>query len=707
MPSSRHNERIVRFGLFEFRPDTKELRKGGLRIRVQAKPLQILRTLIDRPGELISRDELQKELWPDGTFVDFESGLNTATNRLRAALNDSAEQPRYIETLPRLGYRFICPVQELGVSGVGEVANSPQTSPSTEIEFETKPPHLVQSSSPDEVRSKSLRSAFRYALLTLFAVAAVTGLALYSRVGKDARAAQVSFHPLTYRPEVIYAARFLPGAESAVYSTYSEPDGIRTLRLKVEGNNPQPAVVDEGTLVSVSPSGDLVVRTHLPHDSGTQLSQVSLSGKKVSLDAKNARGAEWFPDGRHLALLRRIGIEWVVEFPAGHIAYRCDGSISDLRVSPDGNWVAFIEHPMRDDDRGHIRVVDKSGKTRELTADWSSAVGLAWSHSGNEIWFTASKTGVVRNLYAVSKSGVLRRLSNAPASLRLFDIAADGRLLLSVDDIRGAMLARFPGSHEAADVSQFDEPNVQAISSDGQRILFTESGDAGGQHYKALLLDNANHSSHIIGSGRAMGISPDGRQVLLLDPQDNRTLAIVPLQGGASKRISGGGLHYQWARFLSPDVLLAGASFSTGPLMLYRQSLDGSSPTALTGLPYLDYPAIAPDRCRAVGRSATDVVLVNFCQKTAEPLHVPAGAVPAAWSADGTSVVLALTSEMPPALVKLDLRSNSLTKWKPLYIPQASFSAQLTSIAAAPEAGAYAYSVEERLSRLYIVDGWS
>jgi Tol biopolymer transport system component len=506
---------------------------------------------------------------------------------------------------------------------------------------------------------------------------------------------------------MIYSARFLPGADSAVYTTYSEADGVRTMRLKVQGNNPRPVLVDTETLVSVSPSGDLVVRTNSPHQSGTQLSQVSLSGKKIDFDAKNARAADWAANGRQLALLRRVGVESIVEFPAGRIAYRCSGFISDLRVSPDGNWAAFIEHPMRDDDRGHIRVVDRNGNTRELTADWSSAVGLAWSHSGREIWFTASKTGVVKNLYAVSTSGVLRRLSNTPASLRLFDIAADGRVLLSVDDIRGAMLAQFPGAHEAADVSQFDEPYVQAMSSDGQRILFTESGDAGGQHYKTLLLDNTNHSSRIIGSGRAMGMSPDGRLVLLLDPQDNQTLAIVPLQGGSCKRISGGGLRYQWARFLSQDVLVAGASFPTGRLMLYRQSLDGSSPVALSALPYLDYPAIAPDHCRAVGRSATDLMLVNFCQNTAEPLHVPAGAIPAAWSADGTSVVLALTSEMPPAIAKLDLGSNSLTKWNPLHIPQNSSSAALNSIVAAPEAGAFAYSIEEQLSRLYIVDGWS
>ncbi len=102
--------RIFTFGIFELRPDTGELWKHGIRIKVQMKPLRVLEALLQHPGEVVAREELIRKLWPEGTFVDFEAGLNTATNRLRAALGDSGVTPRYIETLPRLGYRFICPV---------------------------------------------------------------------------------------------------------------------------------------------------------------------------------------------------------------------------------------------------------------------------------------------------------------------------------------------------------------------------------------------------------------------------------------------------------------------------------------------------------------------------------------------------------------------------------------------------------------------
>src|SRR5262245_21897480 len=100
----------IRFGLFEFDPQSGELRKQGIRIRLQGQPVEILSVLLARPGELVTREELKKKLWPADTFVDFDRSLNAAVKRLRAALGDSAETPRFIETLARRGYRFIAPV---------------------------------------------------------------------------------------------------------------------------------------------------------------------------------------------------------------------------------------------------------------------------------------------------------------------------------------------------------------------------------------------------------------------------------------------------------------------------------------------------------------------------------------------------------------------------------------------------------------------
>src|SRR5213594_2647771 len=103
----RPSHGTVRFGIFELDADAGELRKQGTRMKLQEQPLQMLQVLLQRPGEVVTREELQQKIWPSDTFVDFDHGINNAIKRLREALGDNTETPRYIETLPRRGYRFI------------------------------------------------------------------------------------------------------------------------------------------------------------------------------------------------------------------------------------------------------------------------------------------------------------------------------------------------------------------------------------------------------------------------------------------------------------------------------------------------------------------------------------------------------------------------------------------------------------------------
>lgn len=106
-----------RFGIFEADTATGELRRQGLRIKLNAQPFQVLLMLLDHPSELVTREEIARELWPEGTYVDFERGVNSAINRIREALADSSQSPRFIETLARRGYRFVAPVECIPVSG--------------------------------------------------------------------------------------------------------------------------------------------------------------------------------------------------------------------------------------------------------------------------------------------------------------------------------------------------------------------------------------------------------------------------------------------------------------------------------------------------------------------------------------------------------------------------------------------------------------
>jgi cholera toxin transcriptional activator len=107
----QNHSKIARFGLFELDLDAGELRKSGVRLRLQGQPFQVLALLLEHAGDVVTREELREKLWPADTFVDFDHSVNTAINKVREALGDSASSPRYVETLARRGYRFIAPVQ--------------------------------------------------------------------------------------------------------------------------------------------------------------------------------------------------------------------------------------------------------------------------------------------------------------------------------------------------------------------------------------------------------------------------------------------------------------------------------------------------------------------------------------------------------------------------------------------------------------------
>ena len=117
MATSRSSSVRARFGQYEVELSSGDLRRSGVPVRIQEQPLQVLRLLLEAEGRVVTREQLQGVLWPEDTFVDFEHGVNTAVKKLRRALGDTVENPQFIETLPKFGYRFIAPVEWVGDSG--------------------------------------------------------------------------------------------------------------------------------------------------------------------------------------------------------------------------------------------------------------------------------------------------------------------------------------------------------------------------------------------------------------------------------------------------------------------------------------------------------------------------------------------------------------------------------------------------------------
>src|SRR5438067_914490 len=133
MPDAMQAPTVRRFGAFEINLQSGEVRKNGMRLRLSGQPFQVLAMLVERPGEVVTREELHSRLWPADTFVDFDHGLNNAVARVREVLGDSSDTPRYVETIPRRGYRFIAPVADTPPATVSPPISKPKISPAPEV----------------------------------------------------------------------------------------------------------------------------------------------------------------------------------------------------------------------------------------------------------------------------------------------------------------------------------------------------------------------------------------------------------------------------------------------------------------------------------------------------------------------------------------------------------------------------------------------
>src|SRR5215475_9458522 len=131
--------KVLRFGLYEVDFAAQELRKSGIKIKIQDQPFQILALLLERPGQIVTREEIQKRLWAGDTFVDFDLGLNSAVKKLRQALGDESDNPRFVETLYRRGYRFIAPVSTAGPQNGGVAAPQPKAAAAEDVPKNSDP----------------------------------------------------------------------------------------------------------------------------------------------------------------------------------------------------------------------------------------------------------------------------------------------------------------------------------------------------------------------------------------------------------------------------------------------------------------------------------------------------------------------------------------------------------------------------------------
>jgi eukaryotic-like serine/threonine-protein kinase len=696
-------ERVVRFGPFELCLDTGELRKHGIRVRLQGKPFHILSALLEDPGHVVTREELRTRLWPADTFVDFESGLNTAVNRLRGALGDSAEKPIYIETLARLGYRFI------GSITVAEGTHRLQAVRPLEPPGIESAPTAVESLRSVNLAANpkqwlSLPTRTWVMIGSLVAIAAFAATAVFFRIGGSN--SEPSFHQVTFRKGSVMQARFTPDGGNLIYSAEWNGAASRVFQADLVSPEARDLGFENAWLASLSPTAEMAVFIKPKNASKAVLERVPLQGGAPRLISDRAEAADWAPDGT-LCLVIRGKSGRLVEFPPGRKIYASNGWITSPRVSPRGDEVAFLEHPLIGDDAGQVVFVNSSGAARVLSSGWGSAVGLAWPPSGREVWFTAARSGANRSLMAVDLRGHVRKIATVPGDLQLKDIASSGKVLIAHTTQHMTMFLANLNERSERDISWLDWSDAVAISKDGRGVLFDESGEGGGKRYSVYLYRTDTRSSERLGEGRAMDLSRDGDWALTQSVGDPTKLTLVSVNGAQPKLISGHGLAYRWAKFF-PDgkEILFAASYPKQPPSIYRQRITDSSPTLIKAGIDLNGAVIDANGGIAIGCDGSQIIVLDLFKGNTRSINTPECVTPTAFV--GAQTVLTRHEDNGTIVLELlNLTNGQLAPYRRYAPPDLTGSSYLLPLHIAEDLHTFAYSRMQSLSDLFVVSGWN
>jgi Tol biopolymer transport system component len=421
--------------------------------------------------------------------------------------------------------------------------------------------------------------------------------------------------------------------------------------------------------------------------------------------------ADWSPDGSALAVVRHVQSGKRLEYPVGTVLYETPGWISHARVSPLGDRVAFIDHPVAGDNRGSVQVVAAGERPRILSDGWKSLWGLAWSPDGSEVWFTASEREAARSIFAVTVGGRQRLVYRIPLRLTLQDVSADGRrLLLSQDQLRRSSVGRTRGESQERDLSWLDYTNAKDISADGRTLLFSEDGEAGGASYSVYVRPMDGSPAVRLGEGRATALSPDAQWALSIraDKTPHR-LTALPTGVGEVRELPAGPLErYEWAGFFANGTRVFATGNEPGRrTRLYVQDFPSGTPRAISeeGVSASFGSVAASPDGRVIAALGPDEVLKLYPVDGGTPRVLRGanpGELPVQWTADGRQVYVFRLGELPSAVTLVDVDTGARTPWRTLIPTDPSGVLAVVRVRMTPDGSAYVYTFSRILSDLYL-----
>jgi len=554
---------------------------------------------------------------------------------------------------------------------------------------------------------------WRIAVAGLALVAVLgAGLLLGRRVG--VKAVPPSFHPLTFRRGTIFSARFAPDGENVIYSARWETDHTQLFLTRPENPESRPLGLTDSSLLAISSSGEMAISLGCqvngpPLRCRGTLARVAMGGSAPREILEGVLYADWSPDGKDFAVVRRESGRVRLEFPIGKVLAETDGLISSPRISPKGDAIAFIDHPINGDNRGSVAMVDLRGNRRTLSGGWSSAEGLAWSPSGDEIWFAAGKEEGPNALYAVTSSGRARLLARFPRSVRLHDVSRNGRALLTEDYLREELVFGSTSKPTERDLSWLDFSVPIALSPDGEMLLFYEGGIGGGTSGATYIRKTDGSPAVKLGEGMPQALSPDRRWALSsLYTQRPPKLILYSIGAGETKALNLAGLQYLGSAEWLADgkrILFQGTEPGHRP-RVYVQQLPDARPTPIT-------PEIAEK-----GPTSTDgrFVIVSDSEDRFLVYPVTGGRpIPVygitraddilGWSADSHFLYVCSIEMSSAKVYRVDPATGHRNFWKELGPRDATAVLGLNSLLLTPDGKSYAFGYARQLGDLYLVDG--
>ncbi len=526
------------------------------------------------------------------------------------------------------------------------------------------------------------------------------------------------FERLTFRQGHISSAHFTSDGQNVIYAANWD-GGPGRVYLATPGNPESRDLMmpENSQLLSLSGAGDLalLVGPFDPDGSGT-LARNSITGGQTRELLEHVIAADWTQDGGTMAVARRLNGRWNLEFPLGKVIWKSEFAPYGLRLSPDGEHIAFCVY--REGSRIGLMTINRAGESKYLgpvsgqnsvTAD----ARLFWTPDGREIWFRSFDSNDLGTIYGLSLNGKRRVIARLPGQVALHDLSRSGQALISTDATRVGILGVAPGDNVEKDLSVLDASEVVGISDDGRMIL-ADAGFASGGPRGSIYIRRTDGSPPIrLADGRAFALSPDGKWLSgsTMTAAAKRRFVLLPTGTGEEKEVAIPALDGVIAGWLPGDqnYLVEGALPGKKPWQIFvwdatRGTVRPVSPEGMSGD---TGPQLSPDGRRYLDRGPDGAWHVyNIADgKQSDIRGLTEHDVPSGWRADSHSLYIrthADTNKMMRVSI-LNIDTGERKPWKEIH-PTRPVD-EVSNLCVTPDGRAYAYNYRQSTSDLYLVRG--